>query len=206
MLVVADAEGDVTLHRYVVAGGTFTYLEAEDTGTHRPPNIEGGTPAPGGTVWVRFAPSGGRWWVQPYSLFAGNQSRLSSLDAGDRRTGASRTRGQIQNFFRRGATVRGFVSAGPDGVFGNADDTLIRTGETLAEIQDRVLGAGVNRSQLWTEVPSYALFGLRAGIRTGPHSIVIDAENLTDESYRGISWGMDGPGRGLVVRYSVSFN
>ncbi len=83
-----EFEGDVTVNRQIVAGGTFTYLEAEDTNTNLPPNIEGGTPAPGGIVWVRFAPSGGRWWVQPYSLFAGTQSRLSSLDAGDRRTGA----------------------------------------------------------------------------------------------------------------------
>jgi hemoglobin/transferrin/lactoferrin receptor protein len=157
-------------------------------------------------AWVRFAPSGGRWWVQPYSLFAGNQSRLSSLDAGDRRTGAGRTRGQIQNFFRRGATVRGFVSAGPDGVFGNADDRLIETGETLAQVQDRVLGVGVNSSPLWTEVPSYTLFGVRFGLRLGAHSIVIDAENLTDESYRGISWGMDGAGRGVSVRYSLAFD
>jgi hemoglobin/transferrin/lactoferrin receptor protein len=201
-----ELEGDVTVNRHIVAGGTLTYLEAEDTDTNRPPNIEGGTPAPGGMVWVRFAPSGGRWWVQPYSLFAGTQSRLSSLDAGDRRTGASRTRGQIQNFFRRGATVRGFVSAGADGVFGNADDTLIQTGETLGQVQDRVLGVGVNSSALWTEVPSYTLLGVRFGMRVGPHSILIDAENLTDESYRGISWGMDGAGRGLVVRYSISFD
>ena len=194
------------MNRQTVAGGTFTYLEAEDTDTNLPPNIEGGTPAPGGMVWVRFASSGGRWWVQPYSLFAGTQSRLSSLDAGDRRTGAGRTRGQIQNFFRRGATVRGFVEAGADGVFGNADDRLIQTGETLAQIQDRVLGVGVNSSPLWTEVPSYALFGIRFGLRFGAHSIVIDAENLSDESYRGISWGMDGAGRGVSVRYSVSFD
>ena len=201
-----EFEGDVTVNRQTTAGGSFTYLEAEDTATNRPPNIEGGTPAPGGIVWVRFAASSGRWWVQPYSLFAGTQSRLSSLDAGDRRTGASRTRGQIQNFFRRGATVRGFVQAGADGVFGNADDTLSQTGETLAQIQDRVLGVGVNSSPLWTEVPSYALFGIRFGMRFGPHAIVVDAENLTDESYRGISWGMDGAGRGVSVRYSVSFN
>lgn len=201
-----EFEGDLTLNRQTSAGGTFTYLEAEDTGTHRPPNIEGGTPAPGGIVWVRFAASSGRWWVQPYSLFALTQSRLSSLDAGDRRTGASRTRGQIQNFFRRGATVRGFVDAGADGVFGNADDTLRQTGETLPQIQDRVLGVGVNSSSLWTEVPSYTLIGVRFGMRFGPHAIVIDAENLTDQSYRGISWGMDGAGRGVSVRYSLAFN
>ena len=200
-----EFEGDVTINRHTVAGGTFTFLEAEDTDTNRPPNIEGGTPAPGGMVWVRVAPAGGRWWVQPYSIFAGTQSRLSSLDASDRRTGASRTRGQIQNFFRRGATVRGYVSSGPDGVSGNADDTLIQSGETLAQIQDRVLGVGVNSSPLWTEVPSYALVGVRFGMRFGVHSIVIDAENLTDESYRGISWGMDGAGRGISVRYSLAF-
>ena len=200
-----ELEGDVTVTRQIVAGGTFTYLEAEDTDTHRPPNIEGGTPAPGGIVWARFAPSGARWWVQPYSRFAGAQSNLSSLDAGDRRTGASRTRGQIQNFFRRGATVRRFVDAGPDGVFGNADDRLIATGETLAQVQDRVLGVGVNSSPLWTEVPGYALFGVRFGMRFGAHSLLIDAENLSDESHRGISWGMDGPGRGIAVRYSLSF-
>jgi hemoglobin/transferrin/lactoferrin receptor protein len=201
-----EFEGEVSVNRQITAGGTFTYLEAVDTATRLPPNIEGGTPAPGGIVWVRFAPAGRQWWVQPYSLFAGTQSRLSSLDAADRRTGASRTRGQIQNFFRRGATVRGFVSAGADGVFGNADDQLIATGETLAQVQDRVLGVGVNSSPLWTEVPSYALYGIRFGMRFGRHSLVVDAENLTDESYRGISWGMDGAGRGISVRYSLSFD
>ena len=50
-----------------------------------------------------------------------------------------------------------------------------------------------------------ALVGIRFGVRLGPHSIVIDADNLGDESYRGTSWGMDGAGRGISVRYSVSF-
>ena len=201
-----ELEGDVALNSHTALGGTFTYLEARDLDTNLPPNIEGGTPAPGGIVWVRFAPLRARWWLQPYSLFAGEQSRLSTLDAGDRRTGASRTRGQIQNFFRRGATVRGFVSAGADGVFGNGDDTLIQTGETLTQVQDRVLGVGVNSSQLWNEVPSYALFGIRFGVRVGAHSVVIDVENLTDQNFRGISWGMDGAGRGVSVRYSLSFD
>ena len=55
-------------------------------------------------------------------------------------------------------------------------------------------------------MPSYALFGVRFGLRLGAHSVVVDAENLTDESYRGISWGMDGAGRGVSVRYSLSFD
>jgi hemoglobin/transferrin/lactoferrin receptor protein len=199
-----ESDGDVTLTPMVSAGWSYTYLTAEDTETKRPPNIEGGTPAPNGMLWVRVMPKGGRWWAQPYAIIAGAQSDLSSLDAGDRRTGAGRTRGQIQNFFRRGATVRGWVSPGADNIFGNADDWLIQTGETLAQVQDRVLGVGVASSPLWTEVPGYQLFGVRFGVRFGPHSITVDAENLTDESYRGISWGMDGAGRGISVRYSVS--
>jgi hemoglobin/transferrin/lactoferrin receptor protein len=57
----------------------------------------------------------------PYVHFAANQNRLSTLDLEDRRTGATRTRSNIKNFFYNGATARGWVNAGPDGVF-NADD------------------------------------------------------------------------------------
>jgi outer membrane receptor protein involved in Fe transport len=198
-----ESDGGVTITPEVSAGWSYTYMTAEDTGTRLPPNIEGGTPAPGGTIWVRLMPKSSRWWVQPYAVVAGDQSRLSTLDASDRRTGASRTRGQIQNFFRRGARVRGWINPGPDAVFGNADDTLIQTGETLAQIQDRVLGVGVNSSPLWTAVPSYTLVGVRVGLRFGIHTITVDGENLSDQSYRGISWGMDGTGRGVSVRYSV---
>jgi hypothetical protein len=198
-----ETDGDVTIAPHVSAGWTYTFMTAKDAATDLPPNIEGGTPAAGGTVWARLSPKGSRWWVQPYAQFAADQTRLSSLDASDRRTGASRTRSQIQDFFRRGARARGWISPGADGVFGNADDTLIQTGETLPEIQDRVLGVGVNSSPLWTAVPSYTIVGVRVGLRVGVHTITVDAENLTDESYRGISWGMDGPGRGISVRYSV---
>jgi hemoglobin/transferrin/lactoferrin receptor protein len=200
-----ESDGEMTIGPTVTAGWTYTYLEAVDTRTKLPPNIEGGTPAAGGSVWVRWMPTGGRWWVQPYTIFAGEQANLSSLDVGDRRTGAVRTRGQIQNFFRRGARVRGWVNSGPDGTFGTADDTLIQTGETLAQIQDRVLGVGAASAPLWTAVPSYRLIGIRFGMRLGQHALVIDAENLSDESYRGISWGMDGSGRGLTVRYTITF-
>jgi len=156
-------------------------------------------------VWFRYAKSGQKWWTEPYVMFAQEQTHLSSLDLGDRRTGATRTRGQIQNFFRQGARVRGWINPGPDGTFGNADDFLIATNETLAQIQDRVLGVGVNSKPLWTAVPAYGIVGVRAGVRFGPHSIVLDASNLGDKNYRGISWGMDGPGRMVTVRYHVAF-
>ncbi len=194
--------GQFKLRDDLTVGSTYTSMRAKDLATGLPPNIEGGTPAPGGTLWVRYAKSGQKWWAEPYVNFAAKQTHLSSLDLGDRRTGATRTRSQIQNFFRRGATVHGWVSAGPDGVFGNSDDFLISTGETLAQIQDRVLGVGVNSAPLFTSVPSYVVYGVRFGMNFGAHhTILVDAENLTDKSYRGISWGMDGPGRGVSFRY-----
>jgi outer membrane receptor protein involved in Fe transport len=198
--------GQFKLRDDTTVGSTYTYMRARDLGTGLPPNIEGGTPAPGGTLWVRYAKSGQKWWAEPYVNFAATQSNLSSLDLGDRRTGATRSRSQIQNFFRRGATVHGWVSAGPNGTFGNSDDILIATGETLTQVQNRVLGVGVDSTPLFTAVPSYVVCGVRVGFNLGRHhTILIDAENLTDQSYRGISWGMDGPGRGVSFRYVARF-
>jgi hemoglobin/transferrin/lactoferrin receptor protein len=68
-----------------------------------------------------------------------------------------------------------------------------------------VLGVGVNAAPLYTAVPGYATFGVRAGLRLAPHELVVDFENLNDENYRGISWGVDAPGFGLSVKYLVRF-
>jgi hemoglobin/transferrin/lactoferrin receptor protein len=183
----------------------FTYYNVRDTKTDLAPNIEGGIPAPDGYVVLQYAPPGGKWWVQPYLHAAGEQSNLSTLDLGDRRTAAPRTRNNMRAFFLNGATNRGWVSSGPDGVMGSADDVLTATGETIAQIQDRVLGPGVNSGVLFSAVPSYVTFGVRAGFKLGVHELVIDAENVNDENYRGISWGIDAPGRGISVKYVARF-
>jgi hemoglobin/transferrin/lactoferrin receptor protein len=183
----------------------FTYLRAKDTGTQLPPNIEGGTPAPEAWISVRWMRPDGRVWVEPYAHIAGKQTHLSSLDLGDRRTGSGRSRTSIRAFFLNGARARGWVGAGGDNMFGTADDVLTATGETLAQIQDRVLGAGVNASSLFPAIPGYATFGVRASFRAGRHQLTIDAENLGDRNYRGISWGMDASGRGISVKYSTRF-
>jgi NAD(P)-dependent dehydrogenase (short-subunit alcohol dehydrogenase family) len=51
----------------------------------------------------------------------------------------------------------------------------------------------------------YAAGGIRFGIKAGRHQLTVHAENLTDKNYRGISWGVDAPGRGVSARYSVSY-
>ncbi|NBO65023.1 MAG: TonB-dependent receptor [Acidobacteria bacterium] len=116
-----------------------------------------------------------------------------------------RSRTSIQNFFRRGATVRGLVASGPDATYGTADDTLIATGETLAQVQTRVLGTAAS-APLFPYIPGFATFGLRGGFRLGEgHEVIFDLENLNDRNYRGISWGMDAPGRSFGLRYRYRF-
>jgi hemoglobin/transferrin/lactoferrin receptor protein len=189
----------------VSARSAFTFLRARDVNTDLPPNIEGGTPAPELWLSALWQRAGAKWWVEPYAHFGWEQTHLSSLDLGDRRTGAGRSRNNIQAFFRNGATNRGWVSAGPDNVFGSADDSLILTGETLAQIQNRVLGDGVNSGSLFTAIPGYGTFGVRTGFRIRSHELLVDFENLNDENYRGLSWGVDAPGRGVSVRYVTRF-
>lgn len=181
-----------------------TYLKAGLRDTGAPPNIEGGTPNPEASMAFRWTHNG--FFVEPYARFAAEQKRLSTLDLDDRRTGASRSRASITAFFNNGARARGYVNAGADGRFGTVDDTLAVTGETLAQILTRVLGPSGATNSLYTSVAAYQVFGVRAGWTFAKrHHIAIDFENITDENYRGPSWGMDGAGRNLFARYSLTF-
>ncbi|MCG3159612.1 MAG: Vitamin B12 transporter BtuB [Acidobacteria bacterium] len=197
---------DLRISRNWTLNQNFTWLRAEDKLTGLPPTIEGGTPAPQGWLRVRYTASNGRYWIEPYLYGARKQDKLSTLDLDDRRTGATRSRSNIANFFTRGATVRGLIAPGADGKLGTADDILSATSETLAQVQNRVLGAGVGSAPLFTYIPGFLTGGVRGGFRIGEaHEVVIDLENLNDKNYRGISWGMDAPGRSFGFRYNYRF-
>jgi hemoglobin/transferrin/lactoferrin receptor protein len=208
---------EARLGRDFSANGNFTYVRAHSLLNGLPPNVEGGVPPATGFVSLRYQPRGSsRFYVEAYSILAARQNRLSSLDLADRRTGAPRSRTQIQNFFRRGACVRGVTTPGATGC-GSAGGTLIPTGETLAQVQNRLLpiGATINgvtvinndtSVPLFTAVPGYGLVGLRGAFRFDEHSeVFIDFENIADKQYRGISWGIDGAGRGVTLRYRYKF-
>ncbi len=140
-----------------------------------------------------------------YLHVAGRQARLSSLDLEDRRTGATRTRTNIRNFFCNGAAVRGWVGPGRDGVAGNADDILLATGDTLAQVQARVLGTA-DAVPLYTFVHGYTTLGIRGGIKLGVRSeLLLDFENVGDVNYRGIAWGVDAPGRSFMASWRTKF-
>ncbi|NWG12295.1 MAG: TonB-dependent receptor [Acidobacteria bacterium] len=197
---------DGRLGQNVTLSTVFTCLRARDPRTGLPPNIEGGTPPPNGYLRIRYSRWNARFWLEPYLHAAARQERLSSLDLEDRRTGAMRSRTSIRRFFQNGATVRGLVGPGLDGRLGTADDLLLATGETLPQIQDRVLGPGVNSAPLFPAVPGYVTLNVRAGIRLGEdQDCLIALTNIGDRNYRGVSWGLDAPGRSLFIRYRFRF-
>ena len=199
----------------LTGNANFTYIRAYSLLNGLPPEIEGGIPPATAFVSLRYQPRS-RFYIEGYSTMTGRQNRLSSLDLADRRTGAARSRANIQNFFRRGACVRGLTTV-PAAGCGNAGGTLIATGETQAQVQNRLLpiGATINGVRvvnndtlvpLFPYLPGYGLVGVRGAIKFGEKSeVFIDFENIFDKSYRGISWGIDGAGRGVTLRYRYEF-
>ncbi|QQS48562.1 MAG: TonB-dependent receptor [Acidobacteriota bacterium] len=197
---------DLRLSQSWTLAGNYSYVRAKDRETGLPPNLGGGgLPPQMGFLRLRYQPPGSHYWIEAYSGLAGRQDRLSSLDLSDRRTGAARSRSNIQNFFRRGACVRGLTTPGTTGQCGSAGGTLIATGETLQQVQNRVLGAA-DSAPLFEAIPGYGLVNLRGGYRFNEHhDVSLDFENIADKSHRAPGWGIDGPGRTVTIRYRYRF-
>jgi hemoglobin/transferrin/lactoferrin receptor protein len=201
-----EVESEVRLTSEFTLAGNFTFIHSKDKATGLPPNIEGGTPPPTGFASFKYQPSSHSFWIEFFATAAAKQNRLSSLDLADRRTGATRSRSQIANFFRNGACVRGLTN-NADGRCGSDDETiLLATGETLAQVQDRVLGAGIDSAPLFTFLPAYVITNLRGGYRFNEKSQIFWAfENMFDRSYRNPSWGIDGAGRNFRLAFRRRF-
>src|SRR6185295_10795634 len=90
-----ELNGRVRLTDQWSGTGNFTYIRAHSLLNGLPPNIEGGIPPATGFVSLRYQPRA-RFYVEGYSTMTGRQNRLSQLDLADRRTGAARSRGNIQ--------------------------------------------------------------------------------------------------------------
>lgn len=194
--------------------GNYTYTKASDKATGVPPNIEGGIPPP--TAFLGLRQNWSRFWIEGYTTLAGRQDRFSSGDLADRRTGAGRSRSQIQNYFRRGACVLGLTTPGGGGC-GTAGGILIATGETQAKVQNRLLpiGATINGVTivndntvvpLFTHLPGYGLANVRGGITVNENASIFWAfENIFDQFYRNPSWGIDGTGRSFTAQFRLKF-
>lgn len=158
----------------------LTWLRADDPATGRVPNVEAAYPPAMGYLKLRYNPRGKRYWVEPYWTLNARQRRLSDLALGDRRIGATRSRSQIATFY-------------------NNNPGLTR--ESLAQLQDRLGG-----TPLFPALPGYGVFGIRGGYTLNDQlSLFADASNLADKNYRGMSWGIDGPGRGVSLQLRCRF-
>lgn len=200
-----EYETEAKITRDLLFRANFTYIRAADKETGLPPNIEGGTPPPNAFLSLRY--DGHRFWVEAYTTLAARQERLSSLDLSDRRTGATRSRAQIENYFRRGACVNGltFNAAGTCNANVNTY-TLRATGENITQVLTRVLGPGFASAPLFTALPGYGVANVRGGFTINERAGLFWAfENIFDQFYRNPSWGIDGNGRSVTAQFRYKF-
>jgi outer membrane receptor protein involved in Fe transport len=185
--------------------GNYTYIRAEDKATGEPPNLEGGTPPP--TAFLSLRHDWSRFWVEGYATLASPQDRFSTGDLADRRTGATRSRTQIENYFRRGACVLGLTFNAAGTCNANVSTyTLRATGEDITQVLTRVLGPGFRSRPLFTRLPGYGLANVRGGFLLNEKSSVFWAvENVFDQFYRNPSWGIDGTGRNFIGGLRLKF-
>jgi outer membrane receptor protein involved in Fe transport len=206
------------LFRYRVATrwfaeANYSYLVGHDL---NPTRFVRRLPPQQGFVAVRFQPMNRLSWIEASASLSGAQERFSGGDLTDERIGAARRRSDISDFFL-GGLIGPYILPGSDGRPGTADDTFALTGETLAQIRDRVLplGATVNgvrvsddgtRVPLYTRTPGFVSLNVRAGLEITDHlDITLGLMNAFDCNYRVHGSGVDAPGRSVFARLSVSY-
>ena len=146
-----------------------------------------------GAMRLKWEPSVHPFWAEAVVTAAAAQTRLSPGDLADARIGGRRRRADIAAFFAGTATDLGLVQAG----------RLVSTGESLAEVQARVLN-GADASFLFTETPGFVVVSLRGGWRLSSRldtTVILD--NLTDRNYRWHGSGTDAPGVSLAAKLRV---
>ncbi len=176
--------------------GNYTYIVGRDLNPNR--NIRR-LPPQMGTVTLRHTPSGRRPWTELTFTAAGAQSRLSGGDLDDERIGASRRRQDIAAFFNSTMASQ-FIDP--------ASRTFRPTGETLLQIQNRVLpglGDGV-RVPLYRSTAAWTNLSFRTGLPlTERLRLMAALENILDRNYRFHGSGMDSPGTSLYLNLSYRF-
>lgn len=185
-----DAEAHVRVSHWT-ASGYFSMTNGRLLATREPLRR---MPPPMGGARLRWTPRH-NVWVEGVMAFARTQTRLNAGDLTDARIGANRTRTSIANFFNGSAVDLGLVKSG----------VLVATGETLAQVQTRLLGTAT-AGTVFANGPGWATVGLRGGIDLKSNvSLVVIGENLTDKNYRVYGSGVDALGRNLQVRLGVKF-
>lgn len=189
-IVGFEAESSAQLAARWTAFGYFSMSNGRLLATSEPIRR---MPPPMGGARLRW--SGARTWVEGVMTFARAQTRLNSGDSTDARIGAARTRASIATYFNGTATDLGLVRGG----------VLAATGETLAQVQTRLLGSAAS-APLFTEAPGFVELGARANVRVLPQlDVTVIGANLTDRNYRLYGSGVDAPGVNIQIRTRYRF-
>lgn len=200
--------GVETMFRFLIGSrwsvdANYSYILGRELNPNR--NIRR-LPPQMGNVTLRYTMPGRRPWIEVSVAAAGEQSRLSGGDRDDERIGASFTRRDIADFFQ-GSRVGSYLN-GP---------VFLPTGETLAQIQDRVLPIGgqvdgvtiVNdntRAPLYLSTAAWATLNVRSGVPLGERWHVMAAlENILDQNYRFHGSGVDAPGISAYLAVTYGF-
>lgn len=178
--------GAETIVRFTPASGwqiegNYSYILGRDLNPNR--NIRR-LPPQQGMLSLRRARS--RYWWQTSLLFASAQTRLSGGDRDDERIGASRSRSDIAAFFQ-GSRIAPYIA---NGVF-------TPTGETLRQIQDRLLPgtADGTRIPLYQETAGWVTWNVQGGFPLNDWmSVSGGVHNVLDRNYRVHGSGVDSPG------------
>ena len=145
---------------------------------------------------VRWNRTGGRLWLEGVFIGMLAQTRFNPADFEDTRIGALRDADSIAAYFDNGAVELGVVDNG----------ILLPTGETLGEVQLRVLGPGLQGNALFAETPGWWTVALRGGYNLNPSSeLTFSVANIFDRNYRLHGSGFDSPGVSVVVAWQGRF-
>jgi len=164
---------------------SYSFLLGRDLDPNR--NIRRLPPQQGATR-LRYITA--KFWVEAQLAVAGAQDRLSGGDRDDERIGASRRRLDIADFYN------------------SARGSQIQTGETLRQIQDRVLPgvSDTTRVTLFNSTPGWAVVDLRAGFPVNEQlTVEAAATNIADRNYRLHGSGIDSPGRSAFLQLRWRF-
>ncbi|MGI8671208.1 MAG: hypothetical protein ACR2LU_01220, partial [Luteitalea sp.] len=146
-----------------------------------------------GGVRVKWEPSLQPVWLEGVITIAATQDRLSPGDLSDARIGARRRRDDIAAFFSGTATDLGLVGNG----------RLISTGESLADVQQRVLGSA-DALPLFTQTDGFVVGSVRGGWRLSERvEVTLILDNVSDTSYRWHGSGVDAPGLSLAAKLRI---
>ena len=145
---------------------------------------------------VRWNRTGGRLWLEAVFIGMLAQDHLNPADIEDVRIGAFRDADSIAAYFNNGAVELGVVSNG----------ILLATGETLEEVQLRLLGAGLEGNPLFALTPGWWTVSLRGGFNINASSeLTFSIANIFDRNYRLHGSGFDSPGFSAIAAWQGRF-